>query len=48
MSLAVKKILYASDAKESELAEAQEDLQSSDVEGGSDEEKVKDYLPQET
>lgn len=43
MSVAIKKILYASDTRDSEVAEAQEDVrQSTDVEGGSDGENIRD------
>lgn len=43
MSVAIKKIMYASDIEDSELAEAQEDTrQSTDVEGGSNGENIRD------
>ncbi|KAK1363424.1 microtubule-associated protein RP/EB family member 1B [Heracleum sosnowskyi] len=43
MSVAIKKILYASDAKDSKFAEAQEDARlSTDIEGGSDGENIRD------
>lgn len=44
MSEAIKNLLYASDKKELEVGEAQEDVgQSVDVEGISDGENTKDY-----
>lgn len=44
MSEAIKKLLYASDKKELEVAEAREDVgQSVDVGGSSDGENTKDY-----
>lgn len=44
MSLAIKKILYAADTKESALAEAQEVIgQSVDVEGKIDGDNITEY-----